>query len=116
VQSAGAKFAEVAIFCPMPSVVVVLYTTTYCGHCRSAKHLLNTKGIAYREVDVTQDPGARRWLARTTGLTTVPQIFIDDKPVGGYAELGALDRSGKLARIVAGEEPAEAVKARVQHG
>jgi glutaredoxin 3 len=98
----------------MPPVAVVIYTTTYCGHCRSAKHLLHTEGIAYREVDVTQDPGARRQLVRTTGLTTVPQIFIGDKPIGGYVELGALHRSGKLAKIIAGEAEAEGLKARVQ--
>ena len=112
VRSTGANSVNPTIFCTMPAPTVVLYVTTYCGHCRSAKQLLNSKGISYNEVDVTQDPGARRMLARTTGQTTIPQIFIADKPIGGYAELVALDRSGKLARIMAGQDEAEALKVR----
>ena len=100
---------------PMSSVPVVIYTTTYCGHCRSAKRLLLAQGIAYREVDVTHDQGARRWLIRTTGKTTVPQIFIGEKSVGGLTELSALDKAGRLAPMVAAEASASAALAEPPH-
>ncbi len=89
-------------YAPAMSAAVVIYTTTYCGYCRSAKRLLNETGTPFQEVDVTHDQGARRWLARTTGQTTVPQIWIGDKPIGGYSELSALVRSGKFAEMIAG--------------
>lgn len=83
------------------SAPVVIYTTTYCGYCRSAKRLLQEQGVAFQEVDVTHDQGARRWLARTTGQTTVPQIWVGTKPIGGYSELAGLVRAGKFAQMVA---------------
>ncbi len=83
------------------SVAVVIYTTTYCGYCRAAKGLLQQQGIAYQEVDITHDQGARRWLARLTGQSTVPQLLVGDKPIGGYSELSALVRGGKLQAMVA---------------
>ena len=68
---------------------VVVYSTTYCGYCVRAKMLLNRKGIAFTEMDVTDDDAKRAWLVTTTGRRTVPQIFIDDKPIGGFDELAA---------------------------
>lgn len=79
---------------------VELYTTTYCAHCYRAKLLLYRRGIAYDEIDVTNDPDKRAWLIRTTGLRTVPQIFIDGKPIGGADQLADLDRSGELAKMM----------------
>lgn len=78
---------------------VVVYSTTYCGYCVRAKMLLNRKGIAFTEMDVTDDDAKRAWLVTTTGRRTVPQIFIDDKPIGGFDELAALDRAGELDRL-----------------
>lgn len=66
---------------------VKIYTTHYCGYCQMAKKLLREKGIAFEEIDVTGDPAKRDWLVQVTGLKTVPQIFMDDKPLGGYEEL-----------------------------
>lgn len=73
-----------------------IYTTDYCGYCRAAKSLLERRGIAYEEIDVTHSDELRVWLVETTGQRTVPQIFLDDRSVGGFTELAALDRGGKL--------------------
>ena len=75
---------------------VTIYTTSACGYCVAAKNLLRRRGIAYEEVDVTGNAEKRAWLAQTTGRRTVPQIFIRGEGIGGYDELAALDREGKL--------------------
>jgi len=76
---------------------VTIYTTHYCPYCIRAKALLDQKGVAYREVDVTNDNSERlRLVERSGGRRTVPQIFIDGKSIGGYDELAALDRAGEL--------------------
>lgn len=86
-------------------VDVQIYTTTYCGYCNAAKSLLRERGVAYQEIDVTQDADKRRWLVDTTGQRTVPQIFIAGVPVGGFSELSAIDRQGKLTAVLDGSEP-----------
>lgn len=78
---------------------VKIYTTNYCEFCRRAKELLRSKGIPFEEIDVTDDDATRDWLVQKTGYKTVPQIFIDEKPIGGYEELTELDREGKLRRL-----------------
>ncbi len=75
---------------------VRLYTARICWYCEQAKRLLQRKGIAFEEIDVSDDAEARHWLVSTTGQRTVPQIFIGDHSVGGYTELAALDKSGRL--------------------
>jgi glutaredoxin 3 len=85
------------------AVDVRVYTTNYCGYCRAAKSLLQQRGIAFQEIDCTDDPATRKWLIEQTGQRTVPQIFIGGVPVGGFTELSGLDRAGKLAQIMAGE-------------
>jgi glutaredoxin 3 len=82
---------------------VRIYTTSYCGYCRAAKSLLAQRGVTFREIDCSDDAATRKWLIDTTGQRTVPQIFIGEVPVGGFSELSALDRAGKLAAILAGE-------------
>ncbi len=84
----------------MPKPVRV-YTTSYCAFCRRAKELLSRRGIAFEDVDVTDDAESRHWLVETTGRRTVPQIFIGDEAIGGYDELLALDERGSLATQVA---------------
>jgi glutaredoxin 3 len=88
---------------------VVVYTTTYCGYCLAAKRLLRLRGIEFAEIDCTRDPATRGLLVERTGQRTVPQIFFGDVPIGGFDELAALDRSGELARIVAGEQAPVAI-------
>ncbi len=80
---------------------VVLYVTEYCGYCRMAESLLRRKGISFEAVDVTESNEARAWLIEATRQRTVPQIFIKHRSIGGFSELSALDRSGKLAAILA---------------
>lgn len=85
---------------------VKIYTRAWCGYCTRALALLDQRGIAYDHVDATYDPATRAWLVEATGgLTTVPQIFIDGAPIGGYTDLAALDRSGELARRLASPPP-----------
>lgn len=83
-------------------VRVEIYTTPWCGYCRAAKALLDRKGIAFTEFDVGADPGRRQeMMARARGRYTVPQIFIGDTHVGGSDDLHALERAGKLDRLLA---------------
>jgi glutaredoxin 3 len=73
-----------------------IYTTRWCGYCYRAKALFDQRGAPYEEITLDDDPEFRRTLQRLTGGWTVPQIVIDDQPIGGYAELWQLDRSGVL--------------------
>ncbi len=80
---------------------VKMYTRRYCGYCTAAQRLLEQKGVDYEEIDCTGDPARRRWLVEVTGRSTVPQIFINGKPIGGYDDLRALDRAGELDQLLA---------------
>jgi len=80
---------------------VVVYTTQYCPYCIQAKALLKHKGVAFEEVDVGEDDALRARVVELSGRRTVPQIFIDDKPIGGYDELRTLDDQGELDRLLA---------------
>ena len=80
---------------------IQMYTTRWCGYCVRAKTLLESRGIPFEEISLDDDPGFRRRLLELTGSWTVPQILIDGRPVGGYAELWQLDRSGELERLAA---------------
>jgi glutaredoxin 3 len=77
-------------------VRVQMYTTSWCGYCVRAKALLDARGISYEEIDLDDDPSFRQKLLELTGGWTVPQIVIDDRPIGGYTELWRLDREGRL--------------------
>jgi glutaredoxin 3 len=78
-----------------------MYTTAWCGYCVRAKTLLDGRGLEYEEIDVGDDPGFRARLNELTGGWTVPQILIDDQPIGGYTELWRLDRDGRLDELLA---------------
>lgn len=80
---------------------VVIYRTPSCGYCFRAAHLLQSKGVRFEEVDVSYDSGKRKWLQDVTKQRTVPQVFINDKPVGGFDDLARLNRSGELDRLLA---------------
>ncbi|MCC2637941.1 MAG: glutaredoxin [Moraxellaceae bacterium] len=75
---------------------VVIYSTTFCPYCVRAKMLLQRKGVAFEEVDVSGDADARQALVARTRQRTVPQIFINDEHIGGCDELYALERAGEL--------------------
>jgi glutaredoxin 3 len=80
---------------------VKVYTTRICPYCVQAKALLKKRDIPYTEIDVSSDAEKRTWLVEASGgRRTVPQIFIDDKPIGGSDDLHALDRSGELEKLL----------------
>lgn len=80
---------------------IAVYTTTYCPYCVRAKQFLQSKGLAFTEVDVTGDEAARQALVeKSGGRKTVPQIFIGEQPIGGFDDLVALDRAGQLAPLL----------------
>ncbi|MEO8552488.1 MAG: glutaredoxin 3 [Kofleriaceae bacterium] len=80
---------------------IKMYTREYCGYCSAAKSLLEGKKVSYEEIDCSGDDQTRAWLRTATGQSTVPQIFIDGRSIGGFTELRALDRSGELDRLLA---------------
>ncbi len=80
---------------------VDLYRTPYCSYCVRAARLLRDKGVVFREIDVSGDLARRRWLAEVTGRHTVPQIFVNGRPIGGYDDLAALERHGRLDALLA---------------
>lgn len=81
---------------------VEIYTSPLCGFCTSAKRLLSQKGISFVEIDVLRDSAKKQeMLGRAKGRRTVPQIFVGSDHVGGCDELYALDRVGKLDRLLA---------------
>ncbi len=82
--------------------LVTIYTTMICPFCHRAKRLLTQKGITFEEIDVSS-PGKREEMQqRAGGRSTVPQIFIGDKHIGGCDELHLLDAEGKLDELLAG--------------
>jgi glutaredoxin 3 len=82
---------------PFTMTQIDIYTTHFCPYCHAAKRLLSRKGVAFTEIDVSGDPkGRSEMVARASGRMTVPQIFIGSTHVGGYDDLYAMDRTGKL--------------------
>ncbi len=81
---------------------VTIYTTPFCGYCMAAKRLLGAKGVAYVEVDVAGDAGRRaEMMQRAKGGRTVPQIFVGETHVGGFDDMNALERAGRLDALLA---------------
>lgn len=83
---------------------VTLYTSPLCGFCHAAKRMLTEKGVSYAEINVAADPAKRQeMLSLANGRHTVPQIFIGDTHVGGYDDMAALERNGKLDALLAAD-------------
>ncbi len=80
---------------------VTLYTTDACPFCSSAKALLNKRNIDYEEINLARDPDGRAELAERTGMITFPQIVIGGETIGGFQELLAADRAGRLPELLA---------------
>lgn len=81
---------------------VTIYTTPICGYCAAAKRLLQAKGATFQEIDVMRDEAKRaEMMQKSNGGRTVPQIFIGETHVGGYDDMAALDRDGKLDALLA---------------
>ena len=82
---------------------VVMYCTEVCPYCVRAEQLLQRKGVTQIEkIRVDLQPELRAAMTEKTGRRTVPQIYIGDEHVGGYDNLAALDRAGKLDELLAG--------------
>jgi glutaredoxin 3 len=79
---------------------VVIYTTSYCPYCAAAKALLRSKNLQFEEIDVSEDPAHRAKMEKLSQRRTVPQIFIDGKPIGGYDDARQLDASGELDSLL----------------
>ena len=75
---------------------VLMYTTAVCPYCQMAERLLHSKGVEVEKVRVDLEPARRLEMMEKTGRRTVPQIYIGQTHVGGYDDLAALDRAGKL--------------------
>lgn len=78
---------------------VTLYSTSTCPYCRSAKQMLNAKGISYTEIDV-RSVETKVEMVNRSGRRTVPQIFIGNRHVGGFDDLAQLDREGGLTEAL----------------
>jgi glutaredoxin 3 len=79
---------------------VLVYTTDNCVFCRRVKQLLDTRGIAYEEVNLERDEQTRTELARKTGMMSFPQVLINGELVGGFPATAMADKSGKLAELL----------------
>jgi glutaredoxin 3 len=79
---------------------IEIYTKSYCPYCKRAKELLRIKGVEFVEYDVTSDPAKEQEMRSRSGHTTVPEIFIADRLVGGCNELFDLDEKGELDRLL----------------
>ncbi len=80
---------------------VVMYGTAYCPYCSAARMLLKKKNIDYEDLSIMDDGERRAEMENKSGRRTVPQIFIDDRPIGGFDDLYELDRRGELDRMLA---------------
>lgn len=83
--------------------VITIYSTAICPYCVAAKNFLKSKGLAWTEVRIDTDPAEREKMVARTRRTSVPQIFIGETHVGGYDDMMALHRAGKLEPLLNGE-------------
>jgi glutaredoxin 3 len=79
---------------------IVMYSTGWCGYCAQARALLESKNVAFEEIDVDSRPGARAEMITRSGRRTVPQIFIGETHVGGCDELLELEATGGLESLL----------------
>jgi glutaredoxin 3 len=80
---------------------IQMYSTAWCGYCDRARALLRERDLPFEEIPLDDDPAFRARLLDLTGRWTVPQILVDGRPIGGFAELRELDRRGKLRELAA---------------
>jgi glutaredoxin 3 len=80
---------------------ITIYTKSWCPYCAAAKKLLTEKGVDFTEIDIEAQPDQRQdMIQKASGRTTVPQIFIGDRHVGGCDDLYALDDKGQLEALL----------------
>ena len=75
---------------------VLMYTKSWCPYCERARELLKSKGVAFQEIDIEAQPDEREAMIRRSGRSTVPQIFIGERHIGGSDELQELEAAGGL--------------------
>jgi glutaredoxin 3 len=75
---------------------IKMYTRGYCSFCYAAKNLLTKRGLAYEEISLLDNVEAEQQMRELTGKSTVPQILINETPIGGFTELVEMDMEGKL--------------------
>jgi glutaredoxin 3 len=78
-----------------------MYSTSWCPYCSRARQLLTSKGATFTEIDIDAVAGARDAMRQRSGRTSVPQIFIGERHVGGYDDMHALDKKGELDPLLA---------------
>lgn len=78
---------------------IVMYSTDRCSFCVRAKALLQARGLEFEEINLERDPDGRAELAHRTGMLSFPQILVDGELVGGFMELVAADRAGRLREL-----------------
>ena len=86
----------------MPNPDITLYSTAICPYCVAAKNFLKSKGLQWTEVRIDLDGAERERMLTRARRTSVPQIFIGETHVGGYDDLMALHRAGKLEPLLVG--------------
>lgn len=79
---------------------IEIYTKNYCPYCSRAKELLQIKGAEFIEYDITDDPAKEREMRARSQRQTVPEIFVDDRLIGGCSDLFELDERGELDRLL----------------
>lgn len=79
---------------------ILIYTAHRCGYCVMAKRLLDSKNVTYKEINVDEQAGMREEMMKKTQRRTVPQIYIGDFHVGGFDDLNALNKVGKLDELL----------------
>jgi glutaredoxin 3 len=80
---------------------VTIYTKSWCPYCSAAKDLLRKKGVDFDEIDIERQAGSRQAMISRAGRSTVPQIFVGERHVGGCDDLYALDSRGQLDSLLA---------------
>ena len=76
---------------------ITMYTGPMCSFCEAAKRLFSRNNLKYEEIDISSKDGLKdEMIKKANGKRTIPQIFFDDKHIGGYVELRALEKDGKL--------------------
>lgn len=82
------------------SLSIIIYSTSHCPYCVRAKELLRRKGLSFTEILVDDDDKKREEMIAKTNRYTVPQIFINERHVGGFDDLYALEKSGELTELM----------------
>jgi glutaredoxin 3 len=83
---------------------IIIYGSETCAYCTAARMLLKKKGVAWHEILVSRDAEKHAEMVARSGRRTVPQIFIDERSIGGFDELYALEQDGELDRLLSVQE------------